>query len=143
MSRALGDHNNKGPAPGEARTDVKKKSRRLSTLLGADLLKSADLASSKGNGMKADLISNIPHTYYHSLTGARRNILLLASDGLGEEKDARSSLKWVAQGLEKGIDATHLARQLAEKSGKRSADNSTVVIVVFEQKHLGVEKDCD
>ena len=124
MSRALGDLDCKLPSLEEA------VSRQDSARPPSGILDS-DLADPTDKVMLADWISNIPHTNYKSLTGARRHILLLASDGLGEERDGASSLRWVAQKWEGGGEATHLARQLAEMSSKRTADNSTVLIVVL------------
>ncbi|ETI27836.1 hypothetical protein G647_00285 [Cladophialophora carrionii CBS 160.54] len=132
LSRALGDLDYKKPGPDEKVADLKDPSHPLSNILKTDLAKATGLADANDHDMLADWISNIPHTNYQSLTGARRYILLLASDGLGEEKDGASSLWWAANQWDKGVEATHIARQLAEKSSRRTSDNSTVLIAVFE-----------
>ncbi|KIW73744.1 hypothetical protein PV04_01837 [Phialophora macrospora] len=140
MSRALGDLEYKKPGPGGEVADLRSYlSHPLSSILPTDLAEATGLGDTNGHPMLADWISNIPHTNYHSLTEARRHILLLASDGLGEERDGASSLSWAAHQWDKGVEATYIARQLAEKSSRRTTDNSTVVIVVFEEQHVPPE----
>jgi hypothetical protein len=132
MSRALGDLDCKTHGPTEEVADLKDPSHPLSSILETDFAKATGLAYADDHDMLADWISNIPHTNYRTLTGARRHVLLLASDGLGEEKDCASSLSWAAHQWDKGVEATHIARQLAEKSSRRTNDNSTVLIAIFE-----------
>lgn len=142
MSRALGDLNLKIPVPTKPEKRLSMHHpRSRSNSLDPDFSKSASRSRSNSTNlsavdsapeMLADWISNVPHTNYRSLSGAHRHILLLASDGIGEENDAASSLRWVARELDRGTDATYLARQLADKSSQRTADNSTVLIVVFK-----------
>jgi serine/threonine protein phosphatase PrpC len=132
VSRALGDLDFKKPPPGKENNNLKNPSHPLSTLLGTNLAKAVGLQGANDENLKEDWISNVPHTDYHSLTGVRRGILLLASDGLGEEKDCSSCLTWALKEWEKGRDATWIAETLAGSSSRRTKDNSTAVVVVFE-----------
>ena len=132
MSRALGDLECKKPAPDGESNKIKNPSHPRSSILDTDLTKATGIANGKHHGMQADWISNTPHINYHSLTENHRSILMLASDGLGEEKDCKSSLLWAARKMGGGESAQKVASRLAEKSSTRTGDNSTVMIACFE-----------
>jgi len=127
MSRALGDLDLKNSAPGES---SRIRDSILPGLSGGDLAKVTGLSHKKG--MQADLISNKPHFNYRSLAPGQRCMLVLASDGLGDEDDARKAVVWGTEKWKQGTKAKEIASLLAEKSSGMTGDNSTILIVTFE-----------
>ena len=126
MSRALGDLDLK-------KTPQQGNKKKLSRALGSTISEAMGLIRLDDKAMKADWISNIPHTDRFSLTAGRRSILLLASDGIGLEEDCASCLRWTAGKWKKGKrTATEMANTMAGKSSMNTTDNSTVIIVLFE-----------
>lgn len=79
----------------------------------------------------SDLVSNEANTTARHLKG--RNVLLLASDGIGETSDAEGAARHAAKCWEQGMSAHQIAQDLGRQAMRLPApDNCTVVLVFID-----------
>lgn len=85
----------------------------------------------KNSVVTADLVSNEAHTTARHLKG--RNVLLLASDGIGEPSDAEGAARHAAKCWEQGMSAHQIAQDLGRQAMRLPApDNCTIVLVFID-----------
>jgi len=126
MSRALGDLDFKA----ETKKDNEGLTRKMTSKLGQKDGPFTDGAE-ETNG---DMISNKPHFQSMTLTSSKRSVVLLASDGLGEEKDAKTAMAWACNQWKEGWSAFDIADALTKRSSKKmTSDNSTAVVLFIER----------
>ncbi|KAF1848041.1 protein serine/threonine phosphatase 2C [Cucurbitaria berberidis CBS 394.84] len=124
MARALGD--------------VQYKKPRVNRLAGHDL---SDLAGvhtgvAPGKTVKENLVSNKAHSSIRHLQG--QSLILLASDGVGDAKDAEEVTRLAVDRWNQGKAAKDIAEELTSREALRGgADNCTVVVVVVDTEHKG------
>lgn len=124
MARALGDIQYKKP--------------RVNRLAGHDL---SDLAGvqtgvAPGKTVTSDLVSNKAHCSIRHLDGL--SLILLASDGVGDAKDAEEVTRLAVDRWNQGMAARDIAEELTRREGKRGgADNCTVIVVVLDTDTKG------
>lgn len=119
MSRALGDLRYKTPANQAAP--------------GEDPF--LDKALSQDREVTGDFVSNEPHIESVSLTSAARSILILATDGVGEAKDAERLINVVEAKRKDGSTSKSIAQDIVEKSTASDySDNCTCIVVMLEGK---------
>ena len=85
----------------------------------------------KNSVVTTDLVSNEAHTTARHLKG--RNVLLLASDGIGESSDAEGAARDAAKCWEQGSSAHQIAQDLGRQAMRLPApDNCTIVLVFID-----------
>ena len=78
-----------------------------------------------------DLVSNEAHATARHLKG--RNVLLLASNGIGETSDAEGAARHAAKCWEQGMSAHQIAQDLGRRAMRLPApDNCTIVLVFID-----------
>ncbi|KAF1941032.1 protein serine/threonine phosphatase 2C [Clathrospora elynae] len=124
MSRALGDLEYKKP--------------RVNRLAGHDLSDLIGVGTGLAPGKTAtqDLVSNKPHFAVRDLHG--QSLILLASDGVGDAKDAEEVTRLAVQRWQQGKEAKEIADELTQREGRmKGADNCTVMVVVLDTEGKG------
>ncbi|RMY59381.1 hypothetical protein D0863_11954 [Hortaea werneckii] len=120
ISRALGDMSFKQPEIGEISHSL----QSIDDLEG-------ETGVQKNSVVTADLVSNEAHTTARHLKG--RNVLLLASDGIGEPSDAEGAARHAAKCWEQGMSAHQIAQDLGRQAMRLPApDNCTIVLVFID-----------
>ncbi|RMZ11900.1 hypothetical protein D0860_03176 [Hortaea werneckii] len=120
MSRALGDMNLKQPEIGE----TSDRQQSVGDLKG-------ETGVRRNSTVTTDLVSNEAHTTARHLKG--RNVLLLASDGIGETSDAEGATRHAAKCWEQGMSAHQIAQDLGRQAMRLPApDNCTIVLVFID-----------
>jgi serine/threonine protein phosphatase PrpC len=124
MSRALGDLEYKKP--------------RVNRLAGHNLSDLAGVETGLAPGRTAiyDLVSNKANFAVRHLHG--QCLILLASDGVGDAKDAEAVTRLAVDRWQQGAEAKEIAEEITRREGKATgADNCTVVIVVLDTESKG------
>ncbi|CBY00283.1 hypothetical protein LEMA_P014130.1 [Plenodomus lingam JN3] len=124
MSRALGDIDYKKP--------------RVNRLAGHNLsdLPGVETGLAPGASAKHDLVSNKAHFATRHLHG--QSLILLASDGVGDAKDAEEVTRLAVDRWKQGVSAAVIAKELTSREGKmRGADNCTVIVVILDTEKKG------
>lgn len=124
MARALGD--------------VQYKKPRVNRLAGHDLsdLVGIETGVAPGKTVKADLVSNRAHFSIRHLDG--QSLLLLASDGVGNGKEAEDVTRLAIDRWNAGKSAKEITEELTSREGeKEGADNCTVLLVVLDTDARG------
>jgi protein phosphatase 2C family protein 2/3 len=124
MSRALGDLDYKKP--------------RVNRLAGHDLsdLDGVETGLAAGKRAKSDLVSTKAHFAVRQLNG--QSLVLLASDGVGNAKEAEDVTRMAVERLQQGREAKEIADELTQREGKmKGADNCTVMVVVLDTESKG------
>ncbi|KAI6803829.1 hypothetical protein KC361_g553 [Hortaea werneckii] len=120
ISRALGDMSLKQPEIGEISNSLRS---------AGDL--ECETGVRKNTTVTTDLVSNEAHTTARHLKG--RNVLLLASDGVGETSDAEGAARHAAKCWEEGMSAHEIAQDLGRQAMSLPApDNCTIVLVFID-----------
>jgi serine/threonine protein phosphatase PrpC len=124
MSRALGDLEYKKP--------------RVNRLAGHNLSDLAGIETGLAPGRTAiyDLVSNKANFAVRQLKG--QSLILLASDGVGDAKDAEDVTRLAVDRWQQGAEAKEIAEEITKREGKvQGADNCTVVVVVLDTEGKG------
>lgn len=119
MSRALGDIDYKKP--------------RVNRLAGHDLsdLPGVETGVAPGARVTHDLVSNKAHFSTRHLHG--QSLVLIASDGVGDAKDAEEVTRLAVDRWQQGAKANVIAQELTSREGKMmGADNCTVLVIVLD-----------
>ncbi|RMY75357.1 hypothetical protein D0863_02642 [Hortaea werneckii] len=120
ISRALGDMSLKQP-------EIDEISHSLQSM--GDL--EGETGVQENSIVTSDLVSNEANTTARHLKG--RNVLLLASDGIGETSDAEGAARHAAKCWEQGMSAHQIAQDLGRQAMRLPApDNCTVVLVFID-----------
>ncbi|KAI6816091.1 hypothetical protein KC340_g15789 [Hortaea werneckii] len=120
ISRALGDMSLKQPEIGEISHSL----QSMGDLEGETGVQENSIVTS-------DLVSNEANTTARHLKG--RNVLLLASDGIGETSDAEGAARHAAKCWEQGMSAHQIAQDLGRQAMRLPApDNCTIVLVFID-----------
>ncbi|KAI6900013.1 hypothetical protein KC318_g8690 [Hortaea werneckii] len=120
ISRALGDTNLKQPEIGEI-------SHSLQSIRDLE----GEIGVQENSIVTSDLVSNEANTTARHLKG--RNVLLLASDGIGGTSDAEGAARHAAKCWEQGMSAPQTAQDLGRQAMRLPApDNCTVVLVFID-----------
>ncbi len=117
MARALGDIQFKKP--------------RVNRLAGHDLsdLVGIETGVAPGKTVTQDLVSNRGHFTIKEFSG--QTLILLASDGVGNAKDAEDITKYALEKWHQGKTAQEITEEItAQKGSEVAADNCTVLIIV-------------
>lgn len=124
MSRALGDIDYKKP--------------RVNRLAGHNLsdLPGVETGLAPGASATHDLVSNKAHFATRHLNG--QSLVLLASDGVGDAKDAEEVTRLAVDRWKQGATAAVIAKELTNREGNmKGADNCTVIVVVLDTEKKG------
>jgi serine/threonine protein phosphatase PrpC len=124
MSRALGDLEYKKP--------------RVNRLAGHNLsdLDGVETGLAPGRTAIYDLVSNKATFAVRHLNG--QSLILLASDGVGDAKDAEEVTRLAVDRWQQGAEAKEIAEEITKREGKaKGADNCTVVVVVLDTEGKG------
>jgi serine/threonine protein phosphatase PrpC len=124
MSRALGDLEYKKP--------------RVNRLAGHNLADLGVVETGLAPGRTAiyDLVSNTANFAVRQLNG--QSLILLASDGVGDAKDAEEVTRLAVSRWQQGTEAKEIAEEITRREGKvQGADNCTVVVIVLDTEGKG------
>ena len=119
MSRAVGDTELKLP--------------RVNTLASHNLtdLDGVETGLKPGGKASADLVINKAHFDVRHLEG--ESLVLIFSDGIGEEKDAELAARTATDWKTQGWSAKQIATELAKRAGKaKDSDNCTAIVISLE-----------
>jgi len=92
-----------------------------------------DRALNPDRKVTGDFISNEPYLKSVSLTPKGQSVLILATDGVGEAKDAERLISIVEAKRKDGFTSKSIAQDIVEKStASAHSDNCTCIVVVLE-----------
>lgn len=124
MARALGD--------------VQYKKPRVNRLAGHDLsdLVGIETGVAPGKTVTQDLVSNKAHFTIKELSG--QSLILLASDGVGNAKDAEEVTKLAVERWQQGKSAKEITEELTSREETmHGADNCTIQIIILDTEQKG------
>ncbi|RMY95102.1 hypothetical protein D0862_08817 [Hortaea werneckii] len=124
ISRALGDMSLKQPEIGEIGHSL----QSIGNLEG-------ETGVQKNSVVTTDLVSNEAHATARHLEG--RNVLLLASDGIGETSDAEGAARHAAKCWEQGMSAHQIAQDLGRQAMRLPAPDNCTIVLVFTDADSG------